>query len=127
MYVIFFRKDCLMALITRVVSLVTIFFNRWAFCSTIQGIRAGFLTATWNGDSWRTLPETNIAPKNGWLEYYFPIGMAYFQGRAVSFREGIFFWIYVFFVWSDAWDSILEKSQCLGGHGDDGGSGDDDN
>ena len=27
-----------------------------------------------------TLPETNIAPKNGWLEYYFPIGMAYFQG-----------------------------------------------
>ena len=38
-----------------------------------------------------TLPETNIAPKNGWLEYYFPIGMAYFQGRtAVSFREGKF-------------------------------------
>ena len=27
-----------------------------------------------------TLPETNIAPKNGWLEYYFPIGVsAYFQ------------------------------------------------
>ena len=21
-----------------------------------------------------TLPETNIAPENGWLEYYFPIG-----------------------------------------------------
>ncbi len=21
-----------------------------------------------------TLPETNIAPTNGWLEYYFPIG-----------------------------------------------------
>ena len=35
-----------------------------------------------------TLPETNIAPKNGWLEYYFPIGKAYFQGRTVSFREG---------------------------------------
>ena len=35
-----------------------------------------------------TLPETNIAPKNGWLEYYFPIGEAYFQGQAVSFREG---------------------------------------
>ena len=30
------------------------------------------------------LPETNIAPTNGWLEYYFPIGMAY-----VSFTEGI--------------------------------------
>ncbi len=27
-----------------------------------------------------TLPETNIAPTNGWLEYYFPIGEAYFQG-----------------------------------------------
>ncbi len=25
-----------------------------------------------------TFPETNIAPKNGWLEYYFPIGEAYF-------------------------------------------------
>ena len=24
-----------------------------------------------------TLPETNIAPENGWLEYYFPIGEAY--------------------------------------------------
>ena len=36
-----------------------------------------------------TLPETNISPENGWLEYYFPFGMAYFQGRTVSFREGI--------------------------------------
>ena len=36
-----------------------------------------------------TLPETNIfAPENGWLEYNFPIGMAYFQVRTVSFREG---------------------------------------
>ncbi len=30
----------------------------------------------WNS----TLPQTNIAPENGWLEYYFPIGEAYFQG-----------------------------------------------
>ena len=37
-----------------------------------------------------TLPETNIAPENGWLEYYFPIGKPYFQGRTVSFREGMF-------------------------------------
>ena len=37
-----------------------------------------------------TLPETNIAPENGWLEYYFPFGMGYFQWRAVSFREGSF-------------------------------------
>ena len=34
-----------------------------------------------------TLPETNIAPENGWLEGVFPIGKAYFQGRTVSFRE----------------------------------------
>ena len=27
-----------------------------------------------------TLPETNIAPENGWLEYYFPFGKAHFQG-----------------------------------------------
>ncbi len=26
-----------------------------------------------------TLPKFNIAPENGWLEYYFPIGKAYFQ------------------------------------------------
>ena len=24
----------------------------------------------------RTLPETNIAPENGWLEDWFPFGMA---------------------------------------------------
>ena len=35
-----------------------------------------------------TLPETNIAPGNGWLEYYFPFGKDHFQGRTVSFREG---------------------------------------
>ncbi len=27
-----------------------------------------------------TLPETNIAPENGWLEDYFPIGEAYVSG-----------------------------------------------
>ena len=26
-----------------------------------------------------TLPETDIAFENGWLEYYFPLGEAYFQ------------------------------------------------
>ena len=35
-----------------------------------------------------TLPETNISPENGWLEYQFPLEMAYFQGRTVSFRKG---------------------------------------
>ena len=37
---------------------------------------------------WSTLPETNIAPENGWLEDRFPFRMAYLQGRTVSFREG---------------------------------------
>ena len=38
-----------------------------------------------------TLPETNseFTPENGWLEYQFPFGMAFFQGRTVSFRECI--------------------------------------
>ena len=27
-----------------------------------------------------TIPETNIAPENGWLENYLPFGKAYFQG-----------------------------------------------
>ena len=35
-----------------------------------------------------TLPETNMAPENGWLEYQLSFGMAYFQVRTVSFREG---------------------------------------
>ena len=36
---------------------------------------------TCNDHNWTiTLPKTNIAPTNGWLEYYFPIGEAYFQG-----------------------------------------------
>ena len=38
-----------------------------------------------------TLLETNIAPECWWLEDEFPFGMAYFQGRAVSFRESICF------------------------------------
>ena len=28
-----------------------------------------------------------MALENGWLEYFFPFGMAIFQGRTVSFRE----------------------------------------
>ena len=38
-----------------------------------------------------TLSETNIAPGNGWLEYFIVSfwGPAYFQGRTFSFRECI--------------------------------------
>ena len=37
--------------------------------------------------------KTNVAPENGWLEYYLPFGMAYFQVLCcyVSFREGTYF------------------------------------
>ena len=35
-----------------------------------------------------TLPETTIAPENGWLEYYLPLGMPIFRGY-VSLRAGI--------------------------------------
>ena len=34
------------------------------------------------------LPETTIAPENGWLEYYLPLGMPFFFGY-VSLRAGI--------------------------------------
>ena len=34
-----------------------------------------------------TLPETNMAPKNGWLEYYVPFRSAYFQGPC--FFQGV--------------------------------------
>ena len=39
-----------------------------------------------------TLPGTNIAPENGWLEYYpFLLGYSLCSGATnVSFREGIF-------------------------------------
>jgi len=36
-----------------------------------------------------TLPETNVAPENQWLEDEFPFGKDYFQGRTVGFKEGI--------------------------------------
>ena len=35
-----------------------------------------------------TLPETNLAPENGWLEDYFPFGGGPFSGAELSFREG---------------------------------------
>ena len=44
----------------------------------------GFLRG--GGDS-PTLPETNITPENGWLEYYFPIGFRPIFKGYVSFWE----------------------------------------
>ena len=37
-----------------------------------------------------TLPETNIAPKNGWLEYYFPINRPILRGE-LSVSGRVFF------------------------------------
>ena len=34
----------------------------------------------WHKSLQNTLPETNIAPENGWLEYEFRFGKAYFLG-----------------------------------------------
>ena len=34
------------------------------------------------------LTASKFAPENEWLKNYFPIRMAYFQGRIVSFRDG---------------------------------------
>ena len=44
-----------------------------------------------------TLPETNIAPENGWLEDVFPFGKAYFQvlclvSRSVTLNCFGIFW-----------------------------------
>ncbi len=35
-------------------------------------------TVVWYQHDTVTLPETNIAPENGWLEYYLPFGILYF-------------------------------------------------
>ena len=42
--------------------------------------KLSLITTSWHGELMITHPETNIAPENGWLEYSFPFGMAYFQG-----------------------------------------------
>ena len=55
----------------------------------------------------KILTETNseFAPENGWLEYgLFPFRKAHFEGRAVSFREGRWwFKSFCFFtlIWGD--------------------------
>ena len=47
------------------------------------------MAMSWLGrDMVSTLPETNMAPENQWLEDEFPLGRPIFKGY-VSFREGI--------------------------------------
>ena len=66
-----------------------------AYINSLPGLKAAFGVCRvscffffWGGSC--TLPETNIAPENGWLEYYWlsAFGKVTFQGRFVSFREG---------------------------------------
>ena len=46
----------------------------------------------WKINKRLTLPKTNIAPENGWLEYdCFLLGWSIFRCENVSFREGSFF------------------------------------
>ena len=69
-------------------------FKRWSFIGVMvgahqkKGYSNTYLIGYLDVCGSLTLPETHIAPKNGWLEYEFPFGMAYFQVRTVSFREG---------------------------------------
>ena len=54
-----------------------------------------------------TLPETNIAPENGWLEYSLPFRMAYFQVPTVSFRECET--PFLFRMWHTLWCNTLRS------------------
>ena len=71
-----------------------------------------------------THPETNIAPENGWLEYYFPIGEADFQVRTVSFREGTFTFNTTDFESSGfpQRGALLHQRVCIGLSSDPGGT-----
>ena len=44
------------------------------FFPRTHGVNAGLKLCFFFWRRVATLPETNIAPKRGWLEYYFPIG-----------------------------------------------------
>ena len=49
------------------------------------------LTIKFNYKEGNSLPETNMAPENQWLEDEFPFGARpIFRGENVSFREGIY-------------------------------------
>ena len=52
----------------------------WAFGPVAQGPKKMIHQNKTSKNAGITLPETNLAPENGWLEYQFPFGMAYFQG-----------------------------------------------
>ena len=59
-------------------------------CEEVFPHKTATCKVTWKvGEKNRsTLPETNMAPENQWLEEEFPFGMACFQGRTVRLRDG---------------------------------------
>ena len=61
-----------------------------------------------------TLPETNIAPKNEWLEDEFPFGKAYFQGWAASFRGYVSHQAIRYLIWRYAYPirAVFPKFSC---------------
>ena len=62
-----------------------------------------------------TLPETNIAPENGWLEDVFPFGKAYFQvlclvSRSVNLNLELFW----HFLEGIPLQTITTEQKCFG-------------
>ena len=54
-----------------------------------------------------TLPETNIAHENGWLEDEFPFGMAYFQGLLLLVSGSVIFQLgWPTSHWIQEWDDV---------------------
>ena len=47
-----------------------------------------------------TLPKTNIAPENGWLEYTFRFGKVYFQALG-QFQGGSYK-----ITWMSSWEDV---------------------
>ena len=59
----------------------------WA-CTTLRSFDQCIACSTVKPNT--TIPETNIAPGNGWLEYYFHFGSRLIFRGYVTFREGTF-------------------------------------
>ena len=56
-----------------------------------------------------TLPETNIAPENGWLEYYFPFGKAtIFRGELLVSGSVPRLWFQTCFIFISIWGFMIQ-------------------
>ena len=50
----------------------------YSYCVSILGFPESKKQESQKGEKMMYTSETNITPENGWLEYWFPSGMAYF-------------------------------------------------